>query len=571
MRIIKIALSIWLFATSYGNGQSFQRMAVAKGVYKLPAGGTQKITAYCLDYTRSAPAMGMNYGNLLTGGASAKVRFGTDGATVMPLRDAIAEGHITVEGASVLDGRGLEILKAMSVETTDPTVRREINEMITAWPTLPKEQQREVESGLASMLPFGGDHTGLSFKNNTGQPAQIFLNENIQLGSVGESQPVTGVERLKLLSNPRNLDEHDAYNKEVWKHYTEQQQASFKTLGEYRGPIDGNGERLAEACRSYQAKHELPATGEFDPKTEKHLQNALSELDRKLSTLGFESGELPDKIRALQQAKNANTDGVASPSFQSLLEAELQSGRFYANGKRYETTWLDLGNGKQRFLRLNGEKNLLTAFNESDLTRLDDIYRGLEARRYVRDEIEVVSLVSDEATNANIRQLFPGHSIEFNAASLRQLKMRLEGSRKSLFVIGHIEGVDFVTRNAKNEEVFRIGIADLKALGDALGINVFPLGCNSAKVGSGVANVFNTVDAVQRLHNAVADEGTVAGLLKGLSGDELIIVVNEGTLGDLGYLQARLYHRSAAALAAGALVGGGMFVYSATNDTAQNK
>src|SRR5680860_408939 len=113
MKKILPILILLLFSVNTSFGQSFQRMAIAKGTYKLSARGSSKVTAYCLDYSRKAPTGGMNYGSILSGGSQAVVEVASasgGNVTRMSLDDAVSKGYVGIEGANVFEGKGKEIL-----------------------------------------------------------------------------------------------------------------------------------------------------------------------------------------------------------------------------------------------------------------------------------------------------------------------------------------------------------------------------------------------------------------------------------------------------------------------------
>jgi hypothetical protein len=166
----------------------------------------------------------------------------------------------------------------------------------------------------------------------------------------------------------------------------------------------------------------------------------------------------------------------------------------------------------------------------------DHLRSALDAAKYDPARVKFASLVADTATvkaineSVSVRAMSGGNSYVKNLSDLKSLFKKSNNS--TLMLLGHVEGDEFVTRDASQRMLYSISFNDLNSLARENNINLIHLGCNTARqiatdtVGAGVSVRFNTVDLVKRLNEVLPKVSTFTDLLAGLSADGLKIVVN---------------------------------------------
>lgn len=559
-------------------GQSFQRMAIAKGSYKLSARGSSKVTAYCLDYSRKAPTGGMNYGNILSGGSQTivEVASASGNVTKMSLDDAVNKGYVGIEGANLFEGEGKKLLKEMAENARlYGEDAREIESMIKEWDNLPVSQQREFEEAMGTRIAMAngmtetGNHRALRFVNKTDNPIEIKLESNLQLGSNTEKTALKGIDNLGLSSDAAK---QDAIQREiVWATRETQNLETLKKLGHYEGKTKvtkHDFEDVKKVYKDIQKKNNIRDSGEnfgvFDETMESWAKQEQRKLESELEEIGF-VGNFDSAIKAYQKFKGKRQTGNFSNSLRQSLRTDIDKGIYISRkGDVYNTKVLKTPSGQERVFIM--KPNLYVKFTNKN--SIDIIKTRLNSRRYLQEEVEVISLVRDDATNGVLKQNFPNNHLAFDVPSMRGLIQKLKtNKKKSLVVVGHIEGKEFVTPLANGKE-FRLSLEDLKRLGDELDVNIFPMGCNSGFQGTGLGNKFNSVDALNRLKPAVENNTTVMGMLEDLAGNDLKVIIDDIPFQDRGYLQAKIQRERTEAGVAVVAGGGvaGVIIYSSSGD-----
>ncbi|AEV31032.1 hypothetical protein Oweho_0005 [Owenweeksia hongkongensis DSM 17368] len=546
MKRICLGIILTLGIFNFLEAQSFQRMAIAKGTYKLSAGSSSKVTAYCLDFTRKAPRGGMQYGNILSGGAQAVVRVTSDAGVVtrLTLDDAVKRGYIGIEGMEALEGRGKEVLEEL-ISTSSQSGKEsiELKELLQNWDNFSEVEKMQLERELTQILQLTeeGNHSALKFVNKTDLDIEIDLIDNLQLGSRSEANPLTGVDSYNLSRDP-NLQ--DKIQKEiVWRNRESQNLKSLKEIGVYDGKttIASNDYSYIHGIYSeIQQSHNLTVTssevGVFSEAMEKWVKSEKSRLSNTLSSIGFD-GDFQSAVRAYQKHCGYSETGAFSKSLRSRLAKDYNRGIYVSqNGKVYNTKILKRSAGEERMFELGD--NVYLSF--SSRHSVDKIEKILSERNYIPDEFEIISLVQDQATINILEKRFPHNHLTFGTSEmadfLKQLKSR---KRKSVIVLGHVENGTFFSKMRDGRE-FSISISDLKRLGDEFDINIFPMGCNTGDFGSGIGNVFNSVDALNRLEPAINNNRNMMGFLRELSGEDMKVIIDEVPFQERGYLRAKV-------------------------------
>lgn len=572
MKNLCIVLVLLVTTTQLVNAQSFQRMAIAKGSYKLSAGGSSKVTAYCLDYSRKAPKGGMDYGNILSGGSQAVVEISSSsGVKKMSLNDAVENGYVGIEGANALDGKGKDILSEI-VKNAKSSGRNadEFEAVLDDWDNMSRLEKSRIESELAQAMGLAdeGSHSSMKFVNKTDDNIEIKLENNLQLGSGTETTALRGIDNLPLSSSASRQD--DIQREIVWAKRESQNLEKLKQLGFYDGNTNVTKydfEDTKKIYKDFQKKHGIRTSGEdfgvFDEATELRVDRELKKLGDELQEIGFK-GDLETSIKSYQKFKGIRETGNFTPSLRRSLKADIDEGIYISNkGKVYNTTRMKTSNSNERFFIV--KNNVFVKFKNKN--SIDNIEQKLNSRKYLTEEVEVISLVKDATTNDVLKKNFPKNHMVFDIPSMRGLVQKLkQNKKKSVVVVGHIEGDKFVTPLA-NGKTYEISLADLRRLGKELDVNIFPMGCNSGASGTGLGNKFNSVDALNRLKPAVNNNNTVMGMLEDLAGPDLKVIIDDVPFQDRGYLQAKIQkQRTQAGVAT--LVGtgtAGLIIYSSTS------
>jgi len=514
----------------------------------------------------------MNYGNILSGGSQAVVEIASAGnVSRMTLDDAISKGYVGIEGANVFEGKGKELLQ----EIVDEAKLRgesasEFEVMLKEWDNLLISEQRQLENQMAlAMGVSGGNHRALRFINKTSNEIEIKLENNLQLGSSTERNALKGIDDIEISSDEL---EQEIFQPKVWAARETENLENLKKIGIYEGNTkvtENDFDKVKNIYKGLQKKHNIRDSGEdfgvFDETMEGWAKHQQRKLESELEEIGI-AGDFDDAIKSYQKYKGAKQTGNFSKSLRQSLRADIDKGIYISkSGDVYNTKTLKTPNGGQERVFIM-KPNLYVKFTNKN--SIDLIKTKLNSRKYLQEEVEVISLVRDDATNSVLKQNFPNNHLAFDMPSMRGLIQKLKANnKKSVVVVGHIEGKDFVTPLANGNE-FRVSLEDLKRLGNDLDVNIFPMGCNSGFQVTGLGNKFNSVDALNRLKHAVDNNTTVMGMLEDLAGSDLKVIIDDIPFKDRGYLQAKIQReRTEAGVAV--IVGGGVagvIIYSLSGD-----
>ncbi|MDX6383282.1 MAG: hypothetical protein QOK48_855 [Blastocatellia bacterium] len=169
--------------------------------------------------------------------------------------------------------------------------------------------------------------------------------------------------------------------------------------------------------------------------------------------------------------------------------------------------------------------------------------------RLSQDQIKLLPLIIDELTIETAKQKLPAHNLlTMDSFSIEKLKEQLSPHRgKTVFVLGHFEktGDRLVVSDAYGKQVFSVTSDQLRAIGQELGLKIFPLGCETAKASSneGTLHPFNSVEVVSRFHDALS-AANWAGFLQALAKDDLGIVITKSFVdGDARAFEANIVTR----------------------------
>jgi hypothetical protein len=101
-------------------------------------------------------------------------------------------------------------------------------------------------------------------------------------------------------------------------------------------------------------------------------------------------------------------------------------------------------------------------------------------------------------------------------------------------LVSHVEGANFVIRDAALGLVTSIPVDSVRTLASKYNIELIDLGCETAQLSAaarfrlGVTTKFNTVDAVQALDNALSQSSNYSEFFQTLTSEDLKVVVDHG-------------------------------------------
>lgn len=170
----------------------------------------------------------------------------------------------------------------------------------------------------------------------------------------------------------------------------------------------------------------------------------------------------------------------------------------------------------------------------------------LRSKVFSAERVHIAVMVRDTATkDVVMRDALLGKSgrVEFvpgeSFSGEKWLTEQMENARgKTLLLLGHVEGSNYVVRSPANEELGRVSMARANELAVRHSVTLFNLGCRtadhlSAMSGIGVANTFNSVHMVKTIASALrAKPSTIAGFLEKLGTPEANIVLPAHLLAD---------------------------------------
>ena len=169
---------------------------------------------------------------------------------------------------------------------------------------------------------------------------------------------------------------------------------------------------------------------------------AAKKLASDLEAIGF-TEDFDSAIKSYQKFKGEIPTGNFSQSLRKSLQADIEKGIYVSKGGDvFDTKILRTPYGDERVFIM--KPNLYVKFTKKN--SIDLIKKTLNSREYLQEEVEVISLVRDDITNSVLKQNFPNNHLTFDIPSMRGLIQKLRANKKkSVIVMGHIEGREFVT------------------------------------------------------------------------------------------------------------------------------
>jgi len=282
------------------------------------------------------------------------------------------------------------------------------------------------------------------------------------------------------------------------KHYTG---ANVTTLSQLKVYIQARGDTLY--CQSNFVTH-----GYDSPTKLITSQTGLDVPTLMLNLVGdsSESGISQfDLMRAYPEVPVYVDQSVfTSPRFKNLDFGEATN-VFHIGGDGTSRKAKSIFDGESTRWLVEYETSL---FAPANVEGIEKLAAELRARPLSGSDLRFVSLTKNTSTQKKIQQLIPTENrIDFDLSSLEGLKKRLADHRgKTVFFLGHVEDGNFVTYDASGKVLFKAGVKEVQdAALECCQVSVFALGCHSGEATgrNGVLQAFNTVDAVERFHEAL--------------------------------------------------------------------
>jgi hypothetical protein len=169
-----------------------------------------------------------------------------------------------------------------------------------------------------------------------------------------------------------------------------------------------------------------------------------------------------------------------------------------------------------------------------------ELYKKLlEQRKFDPSNLRVASLFIDSGTESAFQnsKVLKNLRVSNDSKSIKSVKdiesIFIKSKGKTLILLGHIEGSDYVINNSANREQFRISIDNLRKLAARESVSLIDIGCETTKaiknelLSIGILTKYNSVDAVNAIDLSVRESKTYADLLEKISSNNLKIVVDQ--------------------------------------------
>jgi hypothetical protein len=188
--------------------------------------------------------------------------------------------------------------------------------------------------------------------------------------------------------------------------------------------------------------------------------------------------------------------------------------------------------------------------------RVNEYGEALKKRAFNPSEVQIASLFIDSATEAVLtkNKALKSARLAGDGKALRSIsdleKLFASARSKTLILLGHVEGSDYVIRDAANKEQFRTSIESIRNLAKQESVSLVDIGCEttkaiqSASLGVGISTKYNSVEAVKAISRAMKTSKNFAEFMEGISSKGLKIVVDESFVTDqVNTIRTTVYSR----------------------------
>ncbi len=402
--------------------------------------------------------------------------------------------------------------KIKHLDFSDPATQKRINELF--------EEVRSLTNTFASYQYLTG-------KTSDIQSYQIALDLSVFLESFSNKNP------SPTYFSEAVLTELSATTQRLAKDY--QQHQDLVSLLEYND------------IKDFQSRQQLPADGRLTPETRLAIQKAERHTADQLQQIGIFEESLEAQLKRYRSARKIEDE------LQEQLKKDVQEQIWITqNGEVFQRTTFQTEN-QQEFDNYIAVRESRVFFRFSGNQPIDQTLKNIRKQlnqKLATDQLEILSLVKDQSTEQLLKRQFKGQTTKFKLTkgiNQQDLKKALSKSKKkTVFVMGHIEGQDFVTYH-RGEEIFRVEVGQLMQLGEELDLNIFPFGCNSVAATDGAVGTtqyLNSVSDTRRLIAAMENSKSMGEVLQKYAGDDRVIVIDEETFLDRNYSAYKFYQKT---------------------------
>jgi hypothetical protein len=244
-----------------------QRMGIPAGSFHLSPSGTEKISTYCMDFTREAPSEGIIYEKILTSPENTIVKIGDKQKT---LQEAIDAKEVSIDGVSFsLPDLIIEMQRPAVLSRMSPEERVDIKEFINLYKTATPREKKLLEAEVKSIFTEG-DHTHMNLVNHTPYNVDVVFAQNTIVGQ-------TKAENIGYLDcNSIMRGKPSSVQPQIWQQHLMLHQRFLKDLGYYNGELDGRlGPQTKAAIKKFKEENNIiyneSTIKEIDAETEKKL------------------------------------------------------------------------------------------------------------------------------------------------------------------------------------------------------------------------------------------------------------------------------------------------------------
>jgi hypothetical protein len=163
----------------------------------------------------------------------------------------------------------------------------------------------------------------------------------------------------------------------------------------------------------------------------------------------------------------------------------------------------------------------------------------LKSRRFEASEVRFLSLVKDSGTESaignaiHVKNRRLGNNLQLMSFADVEASLQ-EAKGKTVIIVGHVEGQNFVTKDAKGDVTLQFPIEKLRETAKKYEVELIDLGCKTAEqiqkdsLGLGVMTGFWTPDAVNSINRALSNSKNYADFFENLTSQGLKVVVDSG-------------------------------------------
>jgi hypothetical protein len=190
--------------------------------------------------------------------------------------------------------------------------------------------------------------------------------------------------------------------------------------------------------------------------------------------------------------------------------------------------------GARKYVEVSSKVNLEIPISDAQkFSSFTDNIQNLDKNlrsSFDRENVKVLPLVNDlDTQEAAASKLSPEHLIKMSSFTMDDFsRVFKENKGKKIFLLGHFDNSKevFVATDEYGKTLSELNFKELEKIARTHDVRLYPLGCETGKhlEESGALNTFNSVDAVNRLQEAL-QSASWADFFNKLGNDDLEFVV----------------------------------------------